>query len=382
MIRTIAIAALILATPALVTPVWAEPIVATPAEQAQIEALKQPEAWFLANLKGPREVSDGVALDARLQWVLENVTRPASTPAVQAYLRNSYATPQGRAATRTALDRYWALRTAPGPQMATEDRTVPGRDGTAIPIRIYRPDGLPTDAPVIVYYHGGGFMFGGLDAFDPSLRMMAFESKAVVVSVGYRLAPEHPYPAAWNDAEDAYDWVLANRGGLSGGRIGLAGDSAGGTLAIATALRAREAKKPMPDGLLLFYPGVDRVNDYPSMKDLGAGYGLDADNLKYLADQAYPASVATTAADTSPMQADLCGLPSVRVVSAGFDPLKDSQAAFAASFSAGAECKLDATHIRYGTLIHAFLQTTAYVPDADAAARSEAAQFGVRLHSN
>ncbi|EGF92961.1 alpha/beta hydrolase fold family protein [Asticcacaulis biprosthecium C19] len=375
MIRIIAAAALILASP-----VAAEPIVAIPAEQAQLDALKQPEDWFIAHLKGPREVSDRVALDARLQWVLENVTRPASVPAVQAYLRNTYATPEGRAATRTALDRYWALRTAPGPQMATEDRTVPGRDGNAIPIRIYRPDGVAKDAPVIVYYHGGGFMFGSIEAFDPSVRMIAAEAKAIVVSVGYRLAPEHPYPAAWNDAEDAYDWVAANR--LSGGQIGLAGDSAGGTLAIATALRARDAKKPMAVGLLLFYPGVDRVNDYASMKTLGSGYGLDADNLKYLADQVYPEGVATTSADTSPMQADLCGLPAVRVVTAGFDPLKDSQAAFAAHLSAETKCKLDASHVRYGTLIHAFLQTTLYVPDADAAARSEAAQFGRHLRSN
>lgn len=375
MIRNIALAAMLL----MATPAFAEPIVATPAEQAQLDALQQPEDWFIAHLKGEREVQGGVALDVRLQWVLENVTRPASAPAVQTWLRNSYKTADGRAAARAALDRYWFLHTAAGPDMkSVEDRSVTGRDGQAIPIRIYYPTTGRSHPPVIVYYHGGGFMFGSIDAWDPAVRLIADQARAIVISVGYRLAPENPYPAAWNDAEDAYLWAVDHAESLGGAGVALAGDSAGGTLAIATALRVRNSHRTLPVGLLLFYPGVDRAGDYPSMHQFATGYGLDADNLKYLADQVYPAGVVTALEDTSPMQAaDLCGMGYTDVVEAGFDPLRDSQTAFVTKRPGfGVSCSGSGVSTLYGSLIHGFLQTTAYVPDARRAAGESAESFG------
>ena len=363
---------------ALATSVVAQPIVATPAEQQQLDALNQPEDWFIAHLKGPRETSGAAVLDARLQYVLENVTRPASAPAVQTYLRGTYATPEGRAAARAALDRYWDLHTVTTPDVTSEDSTLAGRDGGQIPVRIYRPAG-DKPLPVLVYYHGGGFMFGSIDGWDRTVRLIASESHMIVVSVGYRLAPENPYPAAWNDAEDAYLWALGQAGALGGTTVSVGGDSAGGTLAVAVALRARAGHKPIPAAMLLYYPGVDRVNAYPSLTAFGTGYGLDGDNLKYLADQVYPAGVATTAEDTSPMQADLCGLPFAVIVAAGFDPLQDSQAAFSRKLTDdGLACnRFDGGSLQIDrSLIHGFLQTTAYVPGALDIARSSARTFG------
>ena len=359
---------------ALASSVHAEPITPTPAEQAQLDALNQTDDWFTSHLKGPRETSGDAVLDARLQYVLENVTRPASAPAVQAYLRNSYKTPEGRAATRTALDRYWDLHTLATPDLMTEDSAIVGRDGAQIPVRIYRP-ARDKPLPILVYYHGGGFMFGSIDGWDRTARLIANEAHMIVVSVGYRLAPENPYPAAWNDAEDAYLWTVDQVKTLGGSTVSVGGDSAGGTLAIAVALRARDGHKPMPAAMLLYYPGVDRVNDYPSMKAFGTGYGLDADNLKYLADQVYPANVATTSADTSPIQADLGGLPVAYIVIAGFDPLRDSQAAFSKTLFASGNLPGGVMEA-HSSLIHGFLQTTAYVPEALDAARTSARDFG------
>ncbi|ESQ82549.1 hypothetical protein AEAC466_16925 [Asticcacaulis sp. AC466] len=374
MIRFVLLAAV--AVLGLAGSAMAEPIAATPAEQVQLDALYQPEDWFVSHLKGPRETANGAILDARLQYVLETVTRPASAPAVQAYLRSSYATAQGRDAARTALDRYWALRTLETAAMQTvSDDMVTGRAGDGIAVRIYQPKSTEKRLPVLVYYHGGGFMFGSIEGWDRAMRLIANEGRVIVVSVAYRLAPEHPYPAAWNDAEDAYDWTLSHIRAFGGDAraVAVGGDSAGGTLAISVALRAAKAKKTGPSALLLYYPGVDREGVYPSMKTFGTGYGLDADALAYLAGLVYPAGSATTSADTSPMQADLCPMPQSLIVTAGFDPLSGSQLAFAARLK-DKGCPVEVR--TYGTLIHAFLQTTGYVPDAAAAATETARRFG------
>jgi acetyl esterase len=353
----------------------AAPITPTPAEQQQLDLLKQDEAWFIAHLKGPRETADGLALDARLQYVLENVTRPTSTPAVQASLRELYKTPAGLAAVRAQLDRYWALRTKFTPAMKRTEDIVISRSGQPdLKMRLMIP-AVSTDKPLplLIYYHGGGFMFGGLDGFEPTAQLIANEGRIAVLLVDYRLAPESPYPAAWQDAEAAYDWarVSANKR-FDPKRIALGGDSAGATLAIATALRAKKA----PAALVLYYPGVDRVNDYPSMTAFGKGYGLDADNLTYLAKQVYPEGAKTTPEDTSPMQASLKGLPPAFVITAGFDPLRDGQKAFADRLKASG---VRTTTSHYPTLIHGFLQTSAYVPDADKAATETARALGDAL---
>ncbi|MFT3997379.1 MAG: alpha/beta hydrolase [Asticcacaulis sp.] len=348
----------------MTTPVSAEPITPTPQEAQAVAFMQQDESWFISHLKGPREQSEGQLLDPRLQYVLENVTRPAATPQIKAQMRAIYATDAGRAATRTALNRYWATRTAVTEGVLSTDQTLKTRTGD-IPVRIFVPAGLQgvKKAPVLIYYHGGGFMFGGIDAFDPSLRALAQATQTIVVAPGYRLAPENPYPAAFDDAEDAWLWTRKNTTSFGGDpdRIALGGDSAGGTLALSVSLRQLHKKAKAPAALLLYYPGVDRVNAYPSNKELATGYGLDADNLDYLAAQVYPEGVKTTSEDTSPMQADVKGLPPVIMVSAGFDPLKDSQRAFADKLEASG---VKVTRRHYPTLIHAFLQTTAYVPAA------------------
>lgn len=350
-----------------------------PPVQGPAAALQQDEAWFIARLKGPRERSEGHLLDARLQYVLETVTRPQSVPQAKAAARAFHSTQAGRDTTRGALERYWASHTAPTEGVSTTDETLKTRDGE-IPVRIFTPDSLKgqTGVPVLVYYHGGGFMFGSLDGFDPAIRAIAKAANVIVVAPGYRLAPEHPYPAAHNDAEDAWLWTQANAARFGGdpARIGVGGDSAGATLALSVALRQIRKPAEVPSGLLLYYAGVDREGHYPSQDEFASGYGLDADNLGYLAGLVYPEGVATTREDTSPLQADLCGLPRAVIATAGFDPLRDSNRAFAA--------KLEATGVRvetrhYPGLIHGFLQTSAYVPDAKTATDETARLFGAQL---
>lgn len=374
--------ACLMITPLLILPVTAAPIVPTPQEAQAVAFMQQSEDWFIAHLKGPREVSEGQMLDPRLQFVLENVTRPAATPEIKAQMRAVYGSEAGRAATRTALDRYWATRTAPTEGVLSTDQTLKTRDGE-IAVRIFVPAELQgaKKAPVLIYYHGGGFMFGGIDAFDPSLRAMARAAQVIIVAPAYRLAPEHPYPAAHNDAEDTWLWVRQNAAAFGGDpeRIALGGDSAGGTLALSVSLRQLKVQKPLPAALLLYYPGVDRVNVYPSNKELATGYGLDADNLEYLAAQVYPATgPATTSEDTSPMQAELKGLPPVIIASAGFDPLKDSQRAFADRLEVA---KVKVTRRHYPSLIHAYLQTTAYVPAARDGTHEPAVLLGDTLRA-
>lgn len=139
------------------------------------------------------------------------------------------------------------------------DRTIPGPAGD-LPVRVYVPasDG---PHPVVVFFHGGGFVVGSLDGYDDPCRLLTSAAEAVVVSVDYRLAPEHPFPAAVEDAYAATEWVAAHAGDLPGeadaGRLAVAGDSAGGTLAAVVSLAARDRDGPHVDAQALIYPSVD-----------------------------------------------------------------------------------------------------------------------------
>jgi len=260
----------------------------------------------------------------------------------------------------------------PGEEVASaEDRTVPGPDG-AIPVRIYTPAAGSAPRPALVYIHGGGWVIGDIATTDTVCRALANRAECVVVSVDYRLAPEHKFPAPLDDSYAAFNWVVEHAAeiGVDPGRVAIGGDSAGGNLSAAVCLRARDQKGTAPCFQLLVYPVTDHNYDTVSYKDNGENYLLTKDMMVWFWDH-----YLNTAADgdnplASPLRArDLSGLPPAHVITAEFDPLRDEGEAFAARLSAAG---VPVTHTRYDGQIHAFFTLVAAMP-ASAKAIDEAA---------
>jgi acetyl esterase len=233
---------------------------------------------------------------------------------------------------------------------------------------------------VIVYFHGGGWIFGSIAASDRSVRLLANEACAIVVSVDYRMAPENPYPAAWDDAEDVWLWARANATSFAGdpARLSVGGDSAGGNLAINVSMRQLAAGRPMPIYQLLYYPAVDMSPDYPSYRLFGKGFGLDGSFADYSQAQTFP-GMDKTIPPISPLRApSLKNMPATILVTAGFDILRDSGRAYAARLEKDGVSVL---YLNYSTLGHSFLQMTGVIEDADRAATDSARAFGVAVRS-
>jgi acetyl esterase/lipase len=247
----------------------------------------------------------------------------------------------------------------------TENRTIDGPAGP-IPIRVYRP---PTDStsalPVVVFLHGGGWCVGDLDSYEGDARNHAVGAGAVVVSVDYRLAPEHPYPAAVEDAWAATQWVAAHAGELSADadRLAVVGDSAGGNLAAVVAQLARDAGGPPIRFQLLWYPATTWDTSLPSFTDNADAPLLDASATKsfsrwYVGDldlSDMPATLAPARAEK------LTGLPPAYIAVAGYDPLRDDGTRYAQLLAAaGVPVELHNAE----TLIHGYLGYAGVVPAA------------------
>ncbi len=247
------------------------------------------------------------------------------------------------------------------------DRTIPGPGGP-LPLRMYTPRRGRLPRPVLVWFHGGGFVVGDLFSADATCRALANRSGAVVVSVDYRLAPEHPPPAAVEDCVAATRWVATHAGDLGGdpGRVAVGGDSAGGALAALVALAARKAG-PLIVFQLLIYPATDLALAHPSVADYsGPGSFLDQDTLAWFArhylDGRDPADPAL-----SPFYAaDLAGLPPALVITAECDPVRDDGEAYAARLRAAGGA---ADVARYPGQLHGFFAMDLLFPAARRAQR-------------
>lgn len=240
----------------------------------------------------------------------------------------------------------------PGPEIArVEDRAIDTAAG-ALPVRIYA---ATADAStLLVYFHGGGWTLGTLDSVDALMRELAVLADACIVSVDYRLAPEHPFPAALDDAVAALRWAADNRADLApGARLIIGGDSAGGNLAAVTAILMRDAGGPAIDGQLLFYPVTDADFDTPSYHANGEGYFLTTAMMRWFWDQYQPDRDARSDPRLSPLRtADLSGLPPALIQTAGFDPLRDEGEAYAARLrDAGVSVTLE----QRAELIHGYV---------------------------
>jgi acetyl esterase/lipase len=239
---------------------------------------------------------------------------------------------------------------------AVRNLTADGPGGP-IPLRVYRPAGLAagTPLPVLVFYHGGGWVIGDLDTHDVQCRQITAEAGITVVAVDYRLAPEHKFPAAVDDAWAATRWVVANAGelGADGQRLAVAGDSAGGNLAAVVALMARDAGGPTIALQVLIYPVTDVGSESKSYRDFAEGYMLTRDGMRWFTNHYLKSPSEAQDWRVSPLRAaSLAGLPPALVITAGFDPLRDEGAAYAGRLS---EAGVRVDYINYGGMIHGFM---------------------------
>lgn len=233
------------------------------------------------------------------------------------------------------------------------NRTFPGPAGD-VPIRLYRGYGSTTATPAIVFYHGGGWVTGDLDSHDGPCRVLAAETGCLVVSVDYRLAPEHPFPAAVEDSLAAYEWVHTNADQLSvvPGRVGVMGDSAGGNLAAVVALRTRDAEVPAPVAQCLVYPGTDMFFDTASHELFAQGFFLERESMEWFRSHYLPDESQWDHPDASPARAgDLAGVAPAYVVTAGFDPLRDEGRAYAEAMAAAG---VPVAYRCYDDMVHGF----------------------------
>jgi acetyl esterase len=260
--------------------------------------------------------------------------------------------------------------------VTAKDLTVGGADG-AIPARLYTPAGAAAATPGLVYFHGGGFAIGDLESHDGHCRRLAAYSGYRVISIDYRLAPEHPFPAGHDDALAATKWVFDHAAeiGMDPARIAVGGCSAGGNLAASVSIDLKDDPKRRIAFQLLLYPGIWPDEETQSRKDLDGPVLSKAAIAwfdKCLAAHGHPQ--AHRAALGS--KADVSRTPPALVVTAGYDPLKDEGRDYAARLTAAG---VKAEHIEYKDLVHDFYLMGDVSPAVDAAARETAGKLKAAL---
>ena len=255
---------------------------------------------------------------------------------------------------------------------SVEDFSVDGAEGP-LPARVYRPDEAGP-LPTVVLFHGGGWVIGDLETHDNTARAIARDSRVVVVSVAYRLAPESPFPAAVDDALAATKWTRKHLTELGGNdALAVAGDSAGGNLA---AVVAQEMRTKLA-GQLLIYPGTDMVGDYPSRTENGTGYFLETATMEWFFTH-YAGHVTEIDARLSPIMATkVAGVAPAVVVTAEFDPLRDEGEAYAAKLAA-AGVRVESR--RFDGMIHGFFDMGPVSAAAREAVMQTCVAFGELLH--
>ena len=239
------------------------------------------------------------------------------------------------------------------------------------PARLYRP-GRRTDVPVLVYFHGGGFVIGDLDTHDQVCRRLCRDAEVTVLSVDYRLAPEHPYPAGVVDALAAVIWAVEH---LGVEQVAVGGDSAGASLATICAQELAD----LVSAQVLIYPAVDPFGDYASRTENAEGYFLEQATMEwffghYLTDVTDPLDGDTR---LSPFHADLAGHAPALVVTAEFDPLRDEGEAYAAKLAEGGAL---VEQVRYDGMIHGFVDMGPFSTAAAAAVDDLVARTRALLH--
>ena len=287
-----------------------------------------------------------MALDPQAKAVIELVAKSG---------RPAYHTLSPKDARQLFLETRPASTPTP-PAIGTVRNLVAETPQGAIPLRAYRPAGLP-DAlplPVYVYFHGGGWVIGDLETHDVLCRQLTAASGACVIAVDYRLAPEHKFPAAADDAWAATRWIVAHAAELAvdASRLAVGGDSAGGNLAAVVALMARDAGGPAIRQQVLIYPVTDVMRETRSYEDFAEGYMLTRDSMRWFI--AHYLRSRDDAGDwrVSPLRApSLAGLPPALIVTAGNDPLRDEGEMYAGRLR---DAGVLVDYVCYGGMVHGF----------------------------
>jgi acetyl esterase len=300
----------------------------------------------------PRTSPDGLRLDLQTQALLalSKATRQPDSPDL------------GVRGARKYLDRVGPSFDAVATDVAARDTTVPGAT-EARRVRVYAPQSAGEPSPGLVFFHGGGFVTGSLDSHDRGCRAIASKARIVVVSVDYRLAPEHTFPAAVDDAVAATRWVLANAAtfGIDPGATAVGGDSAGGTLAAVVAQTLKnDALRPAFQ--LLIYPVTDANGGTPSRDYFREGYFLTGRAIDWYLHNYIPDESQYSDPRASPLLArDLSGLPPALVITAGFDPLRDEGRAYADKMRAAGG---DVTYLCSEGSMHGFFNSAGIIRES------------------
>jgi acetyl esterase len=247
-------------------------------------------------------------------------------------------------------------------------------NGKNIHMRIYTPKTGTGPFPVIVYYHGGGFVIAGIDVYDASAKSLAQETGAIVVAVAYRKAPENKFPAAHDDAYAAYEWVTKNAGSIKGNanKIALAGESAGGNLAVNTAIKTRDAKGKMPKAILAVYPVASSDMNSESYDKYAAAKPLDKPMMEWFVKHYLNNPAEAKDPRINLVAANLKGLPETTIITAEIDPLqKDGEKLADQLKKAGV--KVDSRN--YEGVTHEFFGMGTIVPEAKQAMKYAAMQL-------
>ena len=293
----------------------------------------------------PPIVVDGRVLDRRVQALLTLGERLAtSTESARSF---------DVAERRRQMDRMSMAGMPRRQGLHVLERRIEG-PASELALRIYRPFGLAATPPAIVYLHGGGWAVGSLDSYDGTCRLVAADAGCVVVNVAYRLAPEHPYPAALAACLPTFRRVMA-RGrehGIDPERVGLMGDSAGGNLTAAVALSLRDADVPAPRVQALIYPATEASLDRPSHQLFAEGFGLTRADMEWYRGMYLPDESTWELPTVSPLRApSVDGVAPAVVATAGFDPLRDEGDAYAERL---ADAGVPVWWRRYDDMVHGF----------------------------
>ena len=271
-----------------------------------------------------------------------------------------------RAAAPAQMEELFRMGMISTPVAAVEDRFIPG-PAADLPVRVFTPAGRGP-FPVVVFFHGGGWVLGDLDTHDPMCRALCAGAGCLVVSVDYRLAPEHPFPAATDDALAATRWVGKHAAEIGGdpASIAVAGDSAGGNLSAVTALRIRDEGGPRLAGQLLIYPGLGHpAIPTPSYKENAAGYGMTREAASWFYEQYLPGGSQASHQHAAPLLAsDLSRLPPALVITAEYDVLRDEGEHYADRLRASG---VEARAARYDGVNHRFAEMIGILDQAEQA---------------